>query len=158
MLPHGPINTISCVETRRTFKEVFKEHHGQMPKTGFILDVKCQVCDGAHYQINECLSKLWPLTTWQTSNWNVSSLDVGKLKLKLLLMTELYSCWEISILKKLSSFLSFCAENFKNVYYFQINEKVSVMWSVIKVQSQLYIYFVIPYKQCLGDMEWVIVV
>jgi hypothetical protein len=148
MLPHGPINTISCVETRRTFKD-------EMPKTGFILDVKCQVCDGAHYQI---MSKLWPLTTWQTLNWNVSSLDVGKLKLKLLLMTELYSCWEISILKKLSSFLSFCAENFKNVYYFQINEKVSVMWSVIKVQSQLYIYFVIPYTQCLGDMEWVIVV
>ena len=47
----GPIKTISCVETWRTLKEVFEEHHGEMPKTGFILDVKCQVCDGAHYQI-----------------------------------------------------------------------------------------------------------
>jgi hypothetical protein len=56
-----PINTIYCVETRRTLKEVFEDHHafhGEMPKTRFILDVKCQVRDGAHYQINEYLSKL----------------------------------------------------------------------------------------------------
>ena len=37
----GPINTISCVETQRTLKEVFEEHHGEMPNTGFILGVKC---------------------------------------------------------------------------------------------------------------------
>ena len=37
----GPINTISCVETRRTLKEVFEEHHGEMPNIGFILGVKC---------------------------------------------------------------------------------------------------------------------
>ena len=54
----GPINTISRVATRRTLKEVFEEQHGEMPKTGFILDVKCQVRDGEHYQINECLSEL----------------------------------------------------------------------------------------------------
>ena len=47
----SPINTISCVETRRTLKEVFEEQHGEMLKTGFILDVKCQVRDGVHYQI-----------------------------------------------------------------------------------------------------------
>ena len=27
----GPIN----VETQRTLKEIFEEHHGEMPKTGF---------------------------------------------------------------------------------------------------------------------------
>ena len=46
----GPIN----VETRRTLKEILEEHHGEMPKTGFFLDVKCQVRDDA--QINECLT------------------------------------------------------------------------------------------------------
>ena len=44
------------VETCRTLKEIFEEHHGEMLKTGFFLDVKCQVRDDAHYQINECLT------------------------------------------------------------------------------------------------------
>ena len=44
------------VETRRTLKEIFEEHHDEIPKTGFFLDVKCQVCDGERYQINECLT------------------------------------------------------------------------------------------------------
>ena len=36
----GSINTISCVETRRTLKKIFEEYHGEMPEIGFILDVQ----------------------------------------------------------------------------------------------------------------------
>ena len=49
----GPINIISRVAIRRTLKEVFEEQHGEMPKTGFILDVKCQVYDGANKRVFE---------------------------------------------------------------------------------------------------------
>lgn len=49
----GATNTISCVETRKTVYEI---DHGVLPELGFKLHVDCQVCDGAHFKINESLS------------------------------------------------------------------------------------------------------
>jgi hypothetical protein len=73
----SPINTISCVETWRKFSRNSMVKCLK-PDLFWMWNAKSVTVRITKY---ECLSKLWPLTTWQTSYWSISSLDVGKLKL-----------------------------------------------------------------------------